>query len=76
MTRGFTIEHVRRVWIDGTGDRFEVGDDGDGLDMTEIRWMRADDKRGPSVAFTDEQLPALIEVLQARLDEIKARGTK
>lgn len=62
----FTVEHITRVWMDDSGESFEVGDDRDGLDMNEIRWRDRDGKIVSSVTFTDEQLPALINALMTR----------
>jgi len=59
-----TLEAQFVIWFDTTGERITVGDDQDGLDMTEIQFVRDDGTKGDAIRFGDEQVPMLIEALQ------------
>lgn len=59
------------VWNNDCGERIEVGEDPDGLDLTEIVWVSDDNQRGTNICFTDEAIPLLIEALTARLNRKK-----
>lgn len=61
------------VWNDRTGEHIEVGEDPDGLALTEIRFVADDGKpQEPPIVLTDEQLPELIKALQM-ITEFKSR---
>lgn len=44
MSGRFTVENVRRIYDDTTGDYVEVKPDADGLDLVEIRSMNGNEK--------------------------------
>ena len=52
------------LWIDDTGERIEVGDDREGLDMTEIRFVNEENKTCAEIRFSDNQIPMVIEALE------------
>lgn len=60
------LEWVAEIWDNG-GECLQIGEDRDGLDMTEIRWRDGSGKVAQSVTFTDDMLPLVIEALQKRL---------
>lgn len=67
----YSLDTRYRVWDDECGERIEVGEDPDGLELTEIVWVSDDGKRGTNICFTDEAIPLLIEALTARLNRKK-----
>jgi hypothetical protein len=64
----YSLEKRFRIFNDDCGERIEIGDDPDGLDLTEIVWVGDDGKRGTNICFTDEAILLLIEALAARLN--------
>lgn len=67
----FTLEERYRLWNDGCSVRVEIGDDPDGLEMTEIVYVDENGERGTPINFTDAELPLLIKALQRRLTRTK-----
>ncbi len=67
----YSMDERYRIWCDDTGERIEVGDDPDGLDLTEIVFVSEENKRRENIIFTDEAIPLLIAALQKRLNRIK-----
>lgn len=59
-----TLEARFEIWNDSSGERIEVGEDRDGLDLVEIRSIADDNTCGPSITLPEEAVPALIEGLQ------------
>ncbi len=55
------------VCNDDTGEVIEVGPDGDGLDLIEIRTRGDDKKINARVVFGPEAIPLLIEALTRML---------
>ena len=64
----YSLECRYRIFNDDTGERIEIGDDPEGLGMTEIVWVDELGKRGTNIVFTEEALPLLIEALNNRLE--------
>ena len=62
-----TVETVIRIWFDGNGERIEVGDDRDGLDLNEIRYLDDAGRIAHAIVFPDAALPHVIAALQGRL---------
>lgn len=71
-----TLEARFTLWIDDTGERIEVGDDSEGLDMTEIRYIDETGKRLAEIRFSDNQVPMLVEALERHLKFKKERSAK
>lgn len=63
----YSLDERFRIWNDDTGERIEVGDDPDGLDLTEIVFVSEEGKRQQNIIFTDEAIPLLMLALQKRL---------
>lgn len=59
-------ETVYQIWSRVSGERFEVGDDPDGLGLTEIRWVSDDGKVGARLTIPDAALDAVIRALEKR----------
>lgn len=72
----YTLENRFRIWCDTTGERIEVGDDPEGLEMTEIVFVDPAGKRGTNIIFTEEALPLMIEALNIRLTYLKQKKSK
>lgn len=72
----FTLENRFRLWNDDCGERVEIGDDPDGLELTEIVFVSDDGKRATPINFPEEALPLLIEALSLRLQHLQARKKK
>lgn len=68
-----TLEHRFRLWNDEFGERVEIGDDPDGLDLTEIVWVSDNGERTTPINFTEEALPLLIEALTLRLQYLQTK---
>lgn len=60
------LENRYIIHILGTGERIEIGDDSDGLELTEIVFYTDDGSRESTLIITDEQLILLIKALQKR----------
>ncbi len=69
----YSLENRFRIHNDDTGERIEIGDDPDGLDLTEIVFITDDGKRGTNIIFTEEGLPLVIEALQSRWQFLQSR---
>lgn len=63
----YNLENRFRLWDLDCGECIEIGDDPDGLGLTEIVWVSDEGKRAIPINITNEGLPKLIEALQARL---------
>lgn len=73
MNRKFTLENRFRIWDDDNGERIEVGDDPDGLGMTEVVWVSDEGKRGTPINLpTVESIEMMITALQQRLEWVKS----
>lgn len=59
-----SLEMRMQIWNDTTGERIEVGEDSDGLDLLEIRYVSEDGKAGDSIRFQPEHAKHVIEALQ------------
>lgn len=68
-----SLEHRFHLWNDDRGERVEIGDDPDGLEMTEIVFVTDDGMRGNPINFTEEGLPLLIEALTLRLQHLQSK---
>lgn len=64
-----TIEWVAQMWAEH-GECLEVGEDRDGLDMTEIRWRGENGGVVSSVAFVNAMIPLVIKALQRRMGDV------
>lgn len=64
----FTVEYIERIWNDKTGEAYEVGDDRDGLGITEIRFRCDDGKIEGSFTLPDEVLNFALEALASRVE--------
>lgn len=67
MPKGYSIETVRQVWNDDTGERVEIGPDRDGLDLIEIRQVTDDGVTTATVTLTREQLEKLQKCIELTL---------
>lgn len=63
----YSLEPRYEIWDDENGDRIEVGNDRDGLDLVEIRAVDEKGKVTQSITIGEEGVPALIESLQRLL---------
>lgn len=54
-------EHKFEIWHDKTGERFEIGNDRDGLDCMEIRYISDDGITRKGLIFPPEIIPLLID---------------
>lgn len=61
------LEWVAEIW-NKQGECLQIGEDRDGLDLTEIRWRDDTGKIGASVSFPADALPLVIRALQRRLE--------
>jgi chemotaxis receptor (MCP) glutamine deamidase CheD len=59
-----TLEAKFTLWIDDTGECIVVGDDRDGLDMTEILFIDETKQVRAEIRLTDNQVPMLVEALE------------
>lgn len=75
MAGGYSLEPVFRVWNDKTGERIEVCNDGDGLDLVSIRWVSDHGAPGSEVTMPEEVVPLLIEALE-RMMSFRAERAK
>lgn len=64
----FSLEMVYEIWDDAHGERIEVGEDRDGIGITEIRSRQDDGVIISRITLHDEQIPLLIQALQGRLN--------
>jgi len=76
MSKHRSLEVMCEIWDDGTGDRFEIGPDRDGLDMVEIRFRDRDGSTGPALSFDVEQVPLMIDALTVVLAHLNASRRK
>lgn len=63
-----SLEMKFQIWDDDHGERIEIGEDPDGLDMMEIRQRDTDGKILASIRMNEESVPLAIEALQRWLD--------
>lgn len=59
-------EVVYQIWNRKTGERYEVGDDGEGLGQTELRFVSDDGVVSARLTIADEALAEVISALKAR----------
>jgi hypothetical protein len=64
MVKGFSLEMQLDICDDECGARITVGDDRDGLDLTEICSIDEKGKIHAAIVLNDEQRSLLIEALQ------------
>jgi hypothetical protein len=69
MGNRITVETCYKIWDDESGDRFEVCDDADGLEMTEIRYVDSDGKICSRIAIADKFLPAIFKAIERKMIE-------
>lgn len=67
----YSVDDIKRIYDEQSGEYIEVGQDLEGLGLFEIRSYN-DEKLITSITFDDEQLELIINALQ----EIKAIKTK
>lgn len=72
----YSLEQVFEIWDDEAGDKFEVGDDRDGTETTEIRYRDARGQVGDRLQIPDKALPLVIDALNLRLSEIIRRQSE
>ena len=53
--KGYTVDHVIRVWNDRHGDRYEVSEDGDALGLVQIQYIADDGAKGSYLSFPRDQ---------------------
>lgn len=58
----YSLEKLFQIYNNNSGDCIEVGPDGDGLDLIEIR-IRDDGKVRQSISFTFEQAPLILKAI-------------
>lgn len=58
-----SVVHVMQIWNDDVGERIEVGEDGDGIGMVELRFVSDDGKIGARFTIPDEMLEAVAGAL-------------
>lgn len=80
MPEAYSHEIVHQIWNDKTGDRIEVGEDRDGLELVEIRYIDGYNKIVESVSMTMEQAVLVHAALTSHLgldafDNTKIGGT-
>jgi hypothetical protein len=69
----FSMDAVFRVWNDDTGERIEVGEDRDGLGLTEITACDSIGEVQSAIVLTNEQLRLLGEAIQRRLEKTEGK---
>lgn len=62
----YSIEIMREVWDDASGDHIEVGPDRDGLGMVELRYG----KDGQRMSFPPEMAYLIARAITACADEV------
>jgi len=63
---------VTQVWDDSTGERYEIGEDGDGLGLCELRYVRDDGEIGARFTIADDALEMVANALVAEVARRKA----
>jgi hypothetical protein len=61
----FTLETVKRVYNDTTGDYWEIGPDADALELLEIRACTSSGDIVQRITFPPEALDLLIQALES-----------
>lgn len=69
MAHNYSIEKRYLIWDDGSGERIEVGQDSDGLELVEIRQIAESEKVYARITMTIEQAKLLSECLAKYLEE-------
>ncbi len=73
MSNKSTLESRYRVWDDGVGCYYEVCDDGDGLDLIEIRYSEDGTKINKTITLTLECASDLVTALQKKIQDVTSR---
>jgi len=73
MKGDFSLETVREVWNNKSGERIEVGPDRDALDLIEIRYYGPDDKIISRITLTLENAPLVAKAILACAEEEKLK---
>ena len=60
---GYSKEMLFKIYNDDTGERIEVGMDGDGLDLIEIRQYTDNNKIASRITMTPEQAKLVSEAI-------------
>lgn len=61
----FTLETLKEIWNNETGDRLEVGPDRDCLGLLEIRTRNTEGKITSRVSFSRDEATLLIQALKS-----------
>jgi len=69
MSDNFELETRFEIWSNRDGTRIHIGNDGEGLGLTEIRERGNDNKIVARITLVDEQVELLIEALLKRQNE-------
>ncbi len=67
----YSMETVFQIWDDKHGDRIEVGQDMDALDMLEIRQYSDDGRIGQRISMPREQALFVVDAMQKYLEQTK-----
>lgn len=59
-----SLEMKFQIWDDDHGERIEIGEDPDGLDMMEIRQVDPSGKILARINFDEKVIPLAIEAMQ------------
>lgn len=71
-----TLEMRMQLWFDKTGDRIEVGEDGDGLSLLELRYVDSEGKILDRIICAPEDAPKLAQAIQKVADYMVAEGSR
>lgn len=70
MTMKFTLEILREVWDDESGDHIEIGPDRDGLGCIEIRYKDKNGKIEERMTFHPEMARLVAQAVLKCADEL------
>jgi hypothetical protein len=72
VKRGHSIEVVREIWNDSTGERLDVRQDRDSLGLVELLRRGSDSKETQSLTMTTAEAKLLLRTLPALIAELEA----
>jgi hypothetical protein len=71
VKRGYSIEVVREIWNDSTGERLDVRQDRDSLGLVELLRRGSDSKETQSLTMTTAEAKLLLQTLPALIEELE-----
>jgi len=69
----FTLEHRLEVWNNKTGERIEVGEDRDGLELVQMTFITDDGQRSSTFTIHPDEAPLVAKAIGMVAEGIKKR---